>query len=126
MKMKTLFMLIVVGALSAFGTNGYAGEEDVVVIDHKEEIAKLLEQGLAQAKAGSKDEVVETAQQARKLISEQLGYKSTKRFEDVSKHVRQALNSAMKGDTAAAGTHFEEALAKFHEEKPKLKGTIME
>lgn len=107
---KTLGAILLAGAFGLSGAPAIAAETAGAVHAHAVEALKTAKEAIEHAKAGHKDQTIETLKVLRTHTKELTGDPIGKNIQQANSRIRDAIKEAEAGNTAGAADKLAEAL----------------
>lgn len=107
---KTLGAMLLTGALGLVGAPAMAAEDAAGVHAHAVEAVKTAKEAIEHAKAGHKEQTVDTLKVLRTHTKELTGDPIGKNIQQANSRIREAIKEAEAGNTAATAERLTEAL----------------
>lgn len=107
---KTLGAILLTGALGLAGAPAIAAEDAAGVHTHAVEAVKTAKEAIEHAKAGHKEQTLDTLKVLRTHTKELTGDPIGKNIQRANSRIREAISATEGGNTAEAATKLEEAM----------------
>jgi cellobiose-specific phosphotransferase system component IIA len=107
---KAVGAILLTGALGLAGAPAFAAEDAAGVYKHAVEASKTAKEAIEHAKAGHKEQTLETLKVLRTHTKELTGDPIGKNIQRANSRIREAIAATEGGNTAEAATKLEDAV----------------